>query len=691
VVGASRRKDSIGYAILHNLLLGEFQGPIYPVNPKARVIHSLRCYPSVEAVPDPVDLAVIVVPKHLVAEAVESSLAHGVKGLVVITAGFAETGPEGAAAEKALRDRVREAGARMVGPNCMGVINTETDIQLEATFAPTPAEAGSIGFVSQSGALGVAILNQAHTLGIGFTQFVSVGNRADVSGNDLLARWENDESTRVVAMYLESFGNPRHFTEIARRVTRKKPVLVVKSGRTVEGARAASSHTGSLAGRDITVSAFLEQCGVIRANSIEEMFDIAMALDRCPLPPGDRVAVVTNAGGPGIMATDACVNLGLTMATLASGTEETLRGFLPPEASLVNPVDMIASAGAPAYAMGVAAVLEDPGVDMVLVIHVRPLPVNPADVLESIHEAAKTRPDKPVVAVIMAPEEFRDELRGRSTPVPVYRFPESAALALSKLSAHAEWRRRPEDSEIPRFEVDREAAAKELASVTDGYLPSAAAFRVLEAYGIPVVSGTMVPDAKAARDAAVELGFPVVVKAEVSGMIHKSDLGAVAVDLRTPEELARALDAMTEDMDRAGLSVEGFLVQQFAAGGHEVIYGLSQDGRFGPLLMFGLGGKYVEVFGDVRFALPPLTRSEALEVVMGIRGRKILEGVRGEKALDPEFLAEILLRLAQLTEDHPGIRELDINPFLAAPTREACKALDVRIRVGSMDLEGSQS
>jgi acetyltransferase len=361
--------------------------------------------------------------------------------------------------------------------------------------------------------------------------------------------------------------------------------------------------------------------------------------------------------------------------------------MLPAEASTNNPVDMIASAYAPNYRQCVGAVLDDPNVDMAIVIHVRPLPVNPTDVLDAIHEAAAEHPEKPVVAVIMATEEFHESLKGKRTPVPVYQFPESAAIALAKLSDHAAWRRRPEDVEVPRFEVDGAAVERELATVENGYLASAAAFRVLQAYGIPVVSGRAVPDADGARAAARELGFPVVVKAEVAGGAHKSDLGAVAVDLRTPEEFDAALARMTRDLEAAGLSVAGYLVQQFAAGGHEVIYGISHDRRFGPLLMFGLGGKYVEVFQDVRFALPPLTRTEAREVVRSIRGRKLLEGVRGEKPLDTDFLAEVLLRLAQLVDEHPRIRELDINPFLAAPGREAAKALDVRIRVGAPDEE----
>ena len=381
VVGASRSRDSIGWSIVHNMIEAQFTGAIYPVNPKATAIHSLKCYPALAAIPDAIDLAVITVPRVLVQGVVEEAIALGVRAFVVITAGYGETGEEGRALEAKLRATIRAAGARMVGPNCMGVINTDDAVSLNATFSPTPAVAGSVGFVSQSGALGVAILNVAAQLGIGLTQFVSMGNKADVSGNDLVEYWENDPATRVMCMYLESFGNPRRFTEIAKRVTRKKPILIVKSGRTAEGARAASSHTGAMAGTDVTVSAFLDQCGVLRADTIDELFDVARALDRCPLPSGNRVAIVTNAGGPGIMATDACVNLGLEMATLSETTRRHLASFLPASASTANPVDMIASANSDQYERTVAAVVADPGVSAVIVVNVTPHLGDPRDVL----------------------------------------------------------------------------------------------------------------------------------------------------------------------------------------------------------------------------------------------------------------------------------------------------------------------
>ncbi len=682
VVGASRRRGSIGYSLVHNLLEAEFEGAVYPVNPNAEAIHSLKAYPSVSAIPEAVDLAVIAVPRPLVQGVVEECLAHGVRGLVVITAGYSETGEEGAALERALRATVRAAGVRMVGPNCMGVINTAPEVSLNATFAPTPARAGSIGFVSQSGALGVAILNVAADLGIGLTQFVSMGNKADVSGNDLLEFWEDDPATRVIAMYLESFGNPRRFTEIAKRVGRKKPILVVKSGRTSEGARAASSHTGAIAGADVTVSAFLDQCGVLRANTIEELFDVARAVADCPLPAGRRVAIVTNAGGPAIMATDAVVNLGLVMAELSGATRARLRAFLPAEASVGNPVDMIASADDVQYGESLAAVLADPGVDMAMVINVTPLLADPGDVVEKVAAAARAGGrEKPVLAVMMATDEFYERMKHRRDHPPIYRFPESAARAMQMLARYADWRRRPHDEPVPEFPTDDAAVAAILAATGEGYLPPEDAFRVLELYGVPLAAWRRAATREEALAAAGAIGYPVAVKAVAPDLVHKSEAGAVAVGLRDEDELGAALDRMAAAVGRGGHALEGFLVQEMVRAGHEVIFGISTDPRFGPLLMFGLGGKYVEVFQDVRFGVTPLAPHEAREMVRGIRGRKLLEGVRGEPAADFDVLIDVLLRIAQLAQRHPAIKELDLNPFLAAADRATAKAVDARIRV----------
>ena len=692
VVGASRSRDSIGWSIVHNMIEAQFTGAIYPVNPKAPAIHSLKCYPSLAAIPDAIDLAVVTVPRALVQGIVEEAIALGVRAFVVITAGYGETGEEGRALEAKLRATIRAAGARMVGPNCMGVINTDAAVSLNATFSPTPAVAGSVGFVSQSGALGVAILNVAAQLGIGLTQFVSMGNKADVSGNDLVEYWENDPATKVMCMYLESFGNPRRFTEIAKRVTRKKPILIVKSGRTAEGARAASSHTGAMAGTDVTVSAFLDQCGVLRADTIGELFDVARALDRCPLPQGPRVAIVTNAGGPGIMATDACVNLELQMAELSAATRAHLASFLPSRGRAREPVDMIASATAEQYARTVAAVLADPGVDAAIVVNVTPLLGDPRDVLEAVGRAATDLAgtavcDKPVLAVMMAVESFYEGLKNASHLPPVYRFPESAALALAQLVRYGEWRRRPEHEALPDFAIDPAAVAAALARPGgDGYLEAGDAFRLLEALGIPVARWEVTADRAGALAAARRIGYPVVLKGISPGLVHKSEAKAIELDLADENEVGRACDALAQRFAAAGLAISGFFVQEMAQSGHETIFGVSTDPRFGPVLMFGLGGKYVEVFRDVVFGVTPLAPSEARELVRRIRGVKLLEGVRGDAPADIGLLETVLLKLAWLVQNFPEIVELDINPFLAAAVPAAgepaaSKAVDVRVRV----------
>jgi len=432
IVGASRRRDTLGWVLIHNLVRAGFEGTLYPVNPKASSIHSLRCYPSLAAIPEPIDLAVILVPRDAVAGVIDECIALGVRGIVVITAGFSETGAEGRALEEELSARVRAAGGRLVGPNCMGVFNTAADVRLDATFSPTPPLPGAIGFVSQSGALGVAVLNIAAGLGLGLSQFVSVGNTADVSANDLLEYWEDDPGTRVICMYLESFSDPKRFVEIARRVSRKKPIVLVKSGRTAAGARAASSHTGALASSDSTVSAFLDQCGVLRAETMDELFDIARAFERSRPPRGRRVGILTNAGGPGILATDACVQYGLEVPPLAAATREALGSFLPTVASIDNPVDMIASATAEQYALSLGALLADPALDAVLAINVNPPLGDPHEMLGRIAEVARTH-EKPVFAVMMTRDEFHAEIRDRPGLPPVYAFPETAARALARL------------------------------------------------------------------------------------------------------------------------------------------------------------------------------------------------------------------------------------------------------------------
>jgi len=685
VIGASRHRGSIGYQILHNLVTFDFNGKVFPINPKADSIHAFKAYGSLMDVPDPVDLAVVAVPKETVPKVVEECGKKGVRGLVVISAGFKEVGGEGVERERRLLEQVHAYGMRMVGPNCMGVFNADPAVSLHATFAPIHPPTGHVAFMSQSGALGLAILNVARKMNIGFSFFASVGNKADIGANDLLAYWEDDERTRVLALYLESFGDPRVFMPLARRIARKKPVIVVKSGTSEAGARAASSHTGALAGADVAIDALLDQCGVLRAHSIEEMFDTIQAFTRCPLPAGNRVVVLTNAGGPGILATDACEEYGLKIADLAPETQESLRSILPAEASVLNPVDMIASADHQTYRDCLDIILRDPGVDMVMVAFVPPMMINPIDVATSVTEVVR-RYEKPVLGVFMALEEFYEELPTRVPDhPPVFRFPEPAARVCSDLFRYSKLRSRPEGVQ-PDYPVDRKGAAEKISKIQTrggGYLPMEDAFAVLEAYGIPVCRMRRVWDPDEASAAAAEIGYPVVLKASGRDIVHKSDVGGVALGLKDADAVTDALARMKRVLEGHGLlsGVAGFIEKEMTGCGQEVIVGMSTDPLFGPLLMFGMGGRYVEVFKDVVFRPAPITDVDAWEMIGSIRGLPILKGVRGEAGVDLSLIEEVLGRTSQLVTDFPAIAELDLNPFMACADRKDSRTVDARIRV----------
>ena len=672
VVGASRTPHTIGYQILDNLLRHGYTGAVYPVNPTADAVHSIRAFPSVEAILDPVEMAVIVVPKQHVVNVAEQCGRKGVKALVVISAGFKEVGGSGIEREKALMEVVRKYEMRLVGPNCMGVLNTAPDRSMNATFAPTMPPSGPVAFMSQSGAMGVTILDYAAEYGIGISQFVSVGNKPDVSGNDLIQYWAADERTRVILMYLENFGNPRKFTQLAREITRTKPIIAVKSGRTGAGARAASSHTGALAAADVATDALLRQCGVIRVDTVEEVFDLAMAFSHQPIPRGNRVAIVTNAGGPGIIIADACEAHGLAVPELSEATRALLAAHFPEEASLHNPVDMIASANPQSYRVAVEAVLADPNVDAVIATFVPPLGVRQEDVAEAIVDVASNQKEKPVLAVLMGREGLPQGLAElNAAGIPGYRFPESAVRALAALHRQRRWQERP-PGEVRTFEVDRETVR----GIIDGArgegrekLSETEVMGVLEAYGIPVAPYRVARSEHEALAAAEEIGFPVVLKILSPKIIHKSDVGGVIVGVEDADELRRAYARITTDApSRAGVGaadVEGVLVQKMVSGGKETIVGVHTDPQFGPLLMFGLGGIYVEALGDVVFGVQPVTDVDAREMVHSIRGIKLLQGVRGEPASDLAAVEEVIQRVSQLVGDHDTIREMDINPWLA--------------------------
>ena len=684
VVGASRHPNTIGYQIIDNLIRYGFHGPLYPVNPKAPVVHSIRAYPSVSAIPDPVDLAVIVVPKDLVLAAAEECGRKGVKGLVVITAGFAEVGGEGVERERKLVEIVRRYGMRMVGPNCMGVLNTATDCSMNATFAPTMPPYGPVGFISQSGAMGLSILDYAEELGIGIHQFVSVGNKADVSGNDLLLYWADDAAIRVILMYLESFGNARRFYQIARTLTRRKPIFVVKAGRTVAGARAASSHTAALAGTDLAADALMEQCGVLRAQTVEELFDYAMAFPRLPLPKGDRVAIISNAGGPAIILADACESAGLKVAELAPETQAAIRAQVPEEAAVRNPVDLIASATAETFGNVLGLVLQDPNIDAVIVsVAPPPLKGQAGDVAEAIVQATAARRDIPVMAVLLGRQGVSAGMRNLlRAGMPGYIFPESAARALAAMNRYRKWLERPEGT-VQKFPAD----AARVAAIIDRAqrerrekLSETEALEVLEAYGIPTVPWRRALSEDEAVAAARDVGHPVVLKVVSRSIVHKSDVGGVVVGLGSDGEVREGYRRMLQRVrERAGVTPEAVLVQRMIPGGRETIVGSARDLRTGPLIMFGLGGVAVEVLKDVAFRVHPLTDVDAREMVRAIRGYALLEGVRSEPAVDVVALEEILQRVSQLAGEHESVLDMDINPLVAFPDRAL--ALDARFRV----------
>lgn len=689
LVGASQRTGSLGGRITARLFESGYGGRLIPVNPKADTIRGLVPVPAVAEIDEPVDLAIIAIPRDSVRAAVEECLAKKIPAICVVTAGFKEVDAEGAALEREIAELVRRHGARMIGPNCMGITNTSPSCRFDATFSPVPPLPGPIGFASQSGALGVAVLNICHQRQIGFSQFVSMGNKADVAEDDLLEAWEGDPEVPVIAMYLESLRDPARFLASARRVTKKKPVVVVKAGRTEAGARAASSHTGALAGTDEGAAALFRQAGVIRVDTVEEMLETSLALSRCALPAGNRVAVLTNAGGPGIMAADALAREGLVVTTLEVSTRERLRALLPREAAVNNPVDMIASAGPAEYGACLDLLLADPNVDAVVPVVVTPPAHDALDVLVALI-GVTARHDKPALGVFMVGEDLK---RLAATPgaIPTFPQPEGAARALADMVRYATWRRAApgEAREHPIDDAAIEALLAPRVAAGGGYLDAAATWQVLERAGIPAVPWRTVAGsgadaiAESVADAADAIGYPVVVKASGDALVHKSDVGGVALDLPDREAVLAAVARMTDELSRAGHSQGSWswFVQAFRSGGREVIVGASRDPNYGPLIMFGLGGRYVEVFRDVAFGLPPLAREDAEAMVRGIRGHQLLAGVRGEAAVDTVPAVELLERVAQLVSRHPAIAELDVNPFLLFPEAARAAAVDARIRV----------
>ena len=687
VIGASRDPDSLGFRTLHGLVLNRFEGPVYAVNPKAASIGAIPAYDSVQDIPGPVDLAVILVPKQFVSAVVDECASIGVRALVVITAGFAETGEEGRARQKELLAKVRSHGMRMVGPNCMGLLNADPNVRLAATFASAFPPAGNVAMSSQSGALGLAILATARDLGIGFSTFVSVGNKADVSSNDLMQYWEEDEQTDVILLYVESFGNPRRFGRIARRVGARKPIVVVKSGRSGAGKRAAGSHTAALAESDVATDALFRQTGVLRADTLEEMFDLALVLGSQPLPRGKRVAILTNAGGPAILCADALEAEGLSISELSPEVREALAAFLPEEASTTNPVDMIASADAEEYRRGAEILLRAEEVDVLIVIYAPIEAAQLAPVEEALHEVfARVDAGKPIIHCMMG-EGGRGQPRQLRKGIPSYVFPETAARVLGKVVDYAAWRAEPLGSLRTFEDVDGQTARAICRRALDergtGWLEPDEVHEVLQAFGLPLVEGRTATTAAEAVAAAEALGFPVALKLVSREIVHKSDAGGVVLDLEDAEAVAAGFEDIRGRLQKDGKAqhMDGVLVQPMLRGGVEVMAGMTEDPVFGPLVAFGLGGIHVEVLGDVVFRVAPLTDKDVSEMVHGIRGRKLLAGYRGHPPADVPAIEDVLLRVSALAEEVPEIDDLDLNPLFALEPGKGCCIVDARVHV----------
>ena len=674
VIGANREPGRIGSEILRNLRETGFTGTLVPVHPDAGTIGGLQAYPTVPAVPAPIDLAIVVVPAAQVAAVVDDCIASGVKALVVISAGFGETGGQGRELEAALVEKIRAAGIRMIGPNCMGIINTDPRFALNATFSPVYPPEGRVAFSTQSGALGLAILDYVRRLNLGISSFASIGNKADVSGNDLIQYWAQDPRTEVILLYLESFGNPQKFAQIARRVGRHKPIVAVKAGRSAAGARAASSHTGARATSDILVDTMLRQAGVIRTHTLEELFDVATLLANQPVPHGRRIAIVTNAGGPGILAADACEANGLELPALAPETVAGLRSFLPAAASVANPVDMIASATAEHYRRAIELLLADPNVDSLLVIFIPPLLTAAAGIAAAIRTAVGAS-TKPVLATFMGAQGPLP-----LAPVPSYMFPESAAIALARVTQYGEWLRKPETLVPVYTDFDRDRARELVAAALasgGGWLSPADAQSLLKTSGIGVAEAVVARTADEAAAAARTLGYPVAVKASGPALVHKTELGAVTLNLASDRAVR---EIYTDFSARFGDGLDGVIVQKMISGGVEMVVGGLNDPAFGPLVMGGTGGIFVELVGDTVFRLCPLTSSDAADMVNEMKGRVLLRGFRGAPPVDETAYRDVLSRVSQLVDACPEIQEMDINPLMVLAT--GAVAADVRIRIG---------
>lgn len=685
IVGASSKPSSLSYELVNNIIKFGYQGKIFPVNPKVDFVHSIKAYKSLVDIEDDVDLAMIMVPRHLVLSAIDECAKKQICSVVVITAGFKEVGGEGVELEKQLIEKIQKYKIRLVGPNCMGIINTRPDVSLVGTFVLGTPIHGGIGFVSQSGALGAAVLKTVEQNDIGLSQFISIGNKADISGNVVLDYWRNNPDVKVITVYLESFGNPKKFLQITRELTRTKPVIVIKSAKTTAGMKAASSHTGALAAADTVVNAFLEQGGVIRVNTIDEMFNLAKAFDRAPLPKGNRLGILTNAGGPAILAVDESERVGLRIPELEPETQAKLREFAAEESPVFNPVDLLPAATAEMYEKATRLMLADKNIDSLIVILGPPLMYDTFEIARSICNGAKSS-DKTCIVVLMSQQDIIPRLRAHDPALPpFFTFPEDAARAIGEMLHQIEWRKIP-IGDYKHFDVKKDVVKKILDSQTkkgEFYLDFMDVYDILKCYGLPVIQSCVSKDIPESISCAHKIGYPLVIKAVGKELVHKTEIGGVIIDIHNDKELTDAENRIISSLKAKGIEskLEGFLLQPYMRGGVETIMGVFKDNKAGHLVMFGLGGVMVEVIKDVKFKLLPITDIEAGMLVKSIQSYKLLTGVRGNPPVDLKFIEENLLRLSQLVEDFPQFTEIDFNPFVFSDEREKCKILDARMKV----------
>jgi acetyl coenzyme A synthetase (ADP forming)-like protein len=696
IIGASRSEDAIGHRIVKFMQKAQYKGHIYPVNPKAGEICSLKSYANLREIPEPVDLAVIAVPRSKVLEVAKDCADAGVRALAVISAGFAETDESGRQLQAQLLDLVRTSGMRMIGPNCLGLINANANVRLNASFSPIYPVPGRIAMSSQSGALGMGVLGLTRKLGLGISTFVSIGNKADVTSNDLLQYWEQDANTNLILLYLESFGNPRRFSRIARRVSRSKPIVCVKSGRSEAGRRAAGSHTAALSSADAATDGLFEQTGVIRADSLSEMFDLAIFLESQPLPAGRRVGIVTNAGGPGILCADACEGRGLVVGPLSPQTPDRLNGLVNSQASLSNPIDLLAGAGPNTYHAALRALLADDTIDATVVIHV---PVNIADLADvrlaianAVAAARTAGCTKPVLACIMGEDGATGPIAAGAECIPVYPYPEVAGAVLARASGYSEWRRQPVGTYLEFEDVDRETAVRVCEKVRAKHPAEERVWLdpdqvrvVLASFGIKVPPAITARNKEEAVVAAREVGYPVAVKLVSATVVHKSDVGGVQLGITSDDGVREAYDTISRALKAHDLDgvMEGVLIQKMVGPGTELMAGVVQDRLFGPLVAFGLGGIHVEVLKDVTFRVTPLTDRDASRMLRSIHGARLLDGYRGHPPADQTALEELLLRLSSLVEHLPEIHQIDLNPIVAMAPGCGYAILDARIQIST--------